>query len=221
MTLPTGGIVRLVATGDVNNEISWVNTFYFRKTSTGGEDEFTIANDFTTNLMAAWRACQDQHNRWIATEYKQLFPDVGLVQELGTTTPNAGTQVTPGTGPFPACCAQHIILRTGLSGRQNHGRLYLTAPGYAGSAPASPLYWSGPQVAAAQAFVGAIFTRYNGTAPAIGFQWGVWSYVHSGPADPSHPRRGPWAVPHFNPVTVATAYAGIRTQRRREAPRGT
>lgn len=224
MVNAAGDIFKLAIVGDYLASVQVVNTFYFRTIATdllevSGPVE--LALEFETQCKATWRAANYTASRWVQSEITKLYPTPEPVVLVPVGTPNAGTQASWNGFTPPAMLAQHAILRTAASGRRNRGRLYLGPPGYTGTGPGGDgLLWPTNNVAAFQSFLQSIHANFVESGVANRWEWGVFSYVGSGPADPTHPRRGPWTAPHFSPILAPVALAGIRTQKRREAARG-
>lgn len=223
MVNAAGDIFKLAIVGDYLTSIQVVNTFYFRTIATdllevSGPVELALALE--TNCKTAWRNANYSGARWVQSEVTKLYPTPEPLVIVPVGAPNAGTQGNWNGFVPPAMLAQHAILRSAASGRRNRGRLYLGPAGFVGGAATDGLLWPPNNVTLFQNFLQSLHDNFVESGVANRWEWGVFSYVGSGPADPTHPRRGPWTAPHFSPILAAVALAGIRTQKRREAARG-
>ena len=191
-----------------------------------------LYNDWQANILASWQAANVQHTV-LGTVSISTFtietPSVPAVVIKTAGLPAAGTQLdnVGGAVRTPAMCAQHAVLRTPLAGRSNRGRFYLgPAALFAGSGDTTDGFlWPNYSTTRHQAFLNAMLSRYPGIGPAT-WRWIVWSRRRGGNSHVTsggrtvYVNKPPFHAAGVTAITSATAYAGIRTQRRREAPRG-
>lgn len=223
-TTEAGAVLKLAMVGTVLPGIPFVNTFWFRQVAAIDLDEEALAADFTSNMQTLWKPAVSTTVVWGQTEVQLYIPFFSpLVIYTAAPLPVTGTAGTGITGGgYQACMlAQHAIMRTAIAGRQFRGRLYL--PQSDAPEQADGARWGSAQVGRVQAFLNGVLNRYHFLATDAKWEWGVWSRVRGGNlgAGGRYVNTPPFHDAGFEPITSVTAYAGIRTQRRREAPRGT
>lgn len=231
---PVGTVYKLALEASHSTGAPIVNLFWFQAL-TALHNASDLGNDFVTGLVVStipyWRNCNVPNvtlRSVVVDTYTIETPTIPSPTTVAGGLPVAGVQVVDvvGVGSLtgiitPAVLAQHAILRTAVAGRSFRGRLYFgPAPVYHDGA-VDGWRWPADAVASFQSFLNNCFARYDNADPATKWAWGVWSRKLGGNlSGGTSVNRPPFHAAGFTPLVSATAYAGIRTQRRREAPRG-
>lgn len=234
MADPAGTIYRVALNCSHDTGATITNLFTFRaETGTGNNDSlFTSISDafFGVARGRAWQACNVAYTHLNNVTIDTWTIETGTVpapKVYSAGLPVSGSRLDwPGAGfHTPALLAQHAILRTATSGRSFRGRLYFGPTNLIGdgglSAPADGWRWHAAMVAFFQVFLDVQIDVYTAHPTTPTWSWGVWSRRLGGNLRSGrYVNTPPYHAAGFTPIVSATAQRGIRTQKRREAPRG-
>lgn len=217
MPLNPLGLYRLKLIGEIHGQTT-ETAFHFitRSTSTittYAAEAQAIVNDFLASVLPAIRiwASDDWHVKSVLIV--TLIPSPGVLIENRL----AGGEGFQGGDSLPSFCAGLLSLRTGISGRSAHGRLYL--PGVPEDL-SSDSRLSGVSLGQLQDIGTALTTRYGTAGTFVNARFGVFSRRIGVTRNPGPPPRLIYNHNGFFTVSSIVARPEIATVRKRKIAQG-
>jgi hypothetical protein len=211
------GLYRLKVIGEIHSQVT-ETVFHFRtkdsSTFTTYQSEMNaLLTDFKAVVMPKLHVFANQEWAVKSILMVSLIPSPGVLIE----------DRQPGGGGFqvghslPSYCAGLLTIRTGLSGRSGHGRIYV--PGVPEDFSSNSRL-DGTSLGFLQDIGNALLTRYGASGTYNSNQYGVFSRVLGVTRQAGPPPRLVYSMNGFMLASTAIARPEIATQRKRKLGRG-
>lgn len=209
-------LYRFVITGELHGQMTQTLFHAISPTnSTAGTVAVEVSimyTEFVNNVIPAYKAFCSQEWHLLSVSLIQLTANPGIIVDGAFT--GGGVQTD---NSLPSFCAGVLSLRTGLTGRTKHGRLYI--PGVSENlSSASKL--EGNYLGVLQSLGNLLVNRYGASGSTNIIRLGVFSRKLGVVRNPGPPPSLTYSTNGLTIITAAIARPEIATMRKRKLARG-